>query len=282
MNYSIVTPVKNEKGNVEKTIESVISQTILPYEWIIVNDGSKDGTAEILNEAEKKYDWIRVINAEEFNITDYSCRVVHLFNLGYSQIKVQPEFISKLDADVQFDPTFYEVLISAFVKNPKLGIASGLLTINGIPEEKQIPPYLCTRGATKLYRKTCLENIGGIILFNGWDSMDNVAARAKGWEVDIIPVHFEHLKEEGSKVGSKYYYHFRTGVYNGRIPYLFPYFIIKVLSKITERPYIITSILQILGFIKGRLNKNHPYPAYMITQLHKEQKQTLIKLLFRK
>jgi poly-beta-1,6-N-acetyl-D-glucosamine synthase len=275
MKYSIITPVKNEFGNIQKTIESVSSQKIKPLEWIILNDNSNDGTENVLLEAAKKYDWLKVINVSDFNITDYSCRVVHLFNLGYNQLKEIPEFICKLDADVQFESDFYQNILHEFQQNERLGIASGHLTTNGIPEKQMETPYICTRGATKVYRTQCLKDIGGIILFQGWDTMDNVAARAKNWEVRIVPVYFEHLKEEGSKVGNKFYYQFRIGVYNGRIPYRFSFFFIKALSKTFEKPFILTFFLQLYGYFKGRLNKKRPYPSYVVKQLHKEQINTL-------
>lgn len=278
--YSIITPVKNEINNIQKTIDSVINQTITPVEWIIVDDSSTDGTETILKKTSEKFPWIKVVKCDENKLKDYSSRVVFLFNYGFNNLSKKADFISKLDGDVSFAPTFYQNILEAFNANPKLGIASGHLTINNVPEQIIKTPFVCTRGATKIYRTKCLEDIGGIIPFQGWDTLDNVAARSAGWQVAIIPEYFEHLKEEGSKVGNKYYSSFRTGFYNGSIPYLWSYFLAKIGSKIISKPIVIGSVLQLAGYIKGRyFNSVRPFPEFIVKQLHIEQKETLKSFL---
>jgi len=279
-NYAIITPIKNEKDNIERTIAAVTQQEKLPVEWIIIDDYSNDGSELIIKKAAESYPWIKVYRADISSVKDYSSRVVTLFNYGFQKLTNRFDFISKLDADVHFEKDFYLNILMAFDRNPKLGIASGHLTENHIPEKNSLSSFVCTRGATKVYRMNCLENIGGIVCFQGWDTLDNVAARAKGWEVAILPEYFEHLKKEGSKVGNAFFSNFRTGFYNGSIPYYLPYFIIKSLSKIRTNPFFIGSLLQIIGYCKGRyFNKNRPFPKYVIDQLHFEQKQTLKSLL---
>lgn len=282
-NYSIITPVKNEINFIQKTIDSVLSQTITPFEWIIVDDSSTDGTEDIIKKASENFTWIKVIKCDENKLKDYSSRVVFLFNYGFNQLSKKVDYISKLDADVSFSPTFYQNILAAFNNNPKLGIASGHLTENNIPEKIIKTSFICTRGATKIYNIKCLEDIGGIINFQGWDTLDNVAARAKGWEVAIVTEYFEHLKKEGSKVGNIFFSNFRTGFYNGSVPYLWIYFLIKISSKIFNKPFFIGSFLQLIGFIKGRyFSKLKPFPAFIVNQLHFEQKESLKAILFNK
>jgi len=281
ISYSIITPVKNEVLNIATTIESVVNQSMLPVEWVIIDDNSNDGSEIILTKAAEKYSWIKLIKPEEYKIDDYSSRVVHLFNYGLKKIGKPVDFISKLDGDVSFNSNFYSNILKQFQNNPKLGIASGYLTIKNIPEKNQNTNYICTRGATKVYRLNCLNDIGGIICFQGWDTLDNVAARALSWEVAILPEYFEHLKEEGSKVGNKYYSQYRTGVYNGAVPYLWGYFLLKAISKTFNTPFFIGALLQIAGYINGRFfSKLHPYPEFIVNRLHFEQRETL-KSLFK-
>ncbi|MFO0357177.1 MAG: glycosyltransferase family 2 protein [Sphingobacteriaceae bacterium] len=280
--YSIISPVKNELNVIQKTIDSVLNQSIKPVEWVIVDDSSTDGTEKILKELSKKFTWIKVVKCDENKLKDYSSRVVFLFEYGYRYLTKEVEFISKLDGDVSFSPDFFNNILNAFEKNPKLGIASGHLTVNKIPEQIIKTPFICTRGATKVYRIKCLNDIGGIIPFQGWDTLDNVAARSKCWDVAILPEYFEHLKEEGSKVGNTYFSSFRTGFYNGSIPYLWLYFLIKIIFKLLSKPIIIGSILQFAGYIKGRyIIRNRPYPEFIVKQLHFEQRKTL-KTIFSK
>ena len=64
-NFSIVIPVYNKEKFVAKTIESVLSQTFADYEIIIVNDGSTDRTAEILNHFLASYSTTIIIQHKE-------------------------------------------------------------------------------------------------------------------------------------------------------------------------------------------------------------------------
>ena len=48
LNYVLITPARNEAAFIEQTIESVVAQTARPAKWVIVSDGSTDGTDEIV------------------------------------------------------------------------------------------------------------------------------------------------------------------------------------------------------------------------------------------
>src|SRR5262249_40585942 len=62
--YAIVTPVKNEAGRLELTRRSVCEQTHRPAQWVIVDDGSTDGTRGLAESWAENEPWIRVIDAE--------------------------------------------------------------------------------------------------------------------------------------------------------------------------------------------------------------------------
>ncbi len=279
-NYAIITPLKNEADHLLETINSVCNQTHLPLLWIIVNDGSTDYSKEILDEHVSAFSWINVVNAPEIKKTDYSSRVIDLFNYGCSKIVTKPAFICKMDADVSFGKDFFKNIFKQFEDDPKLAIASGHLHINGVPEKIDTDQLVCTRGATKVYRTSFLEEIGGLISYQGWDTLDNVAARAKGWNVMIVDEPFEHLKEEGVRVGKTVFRHVRNGYYNGSLPFYFPYFLIKILVKLFERPIFFSSMFMLWGYVKARLAKvKSPFPEYVIEQLRNEQKSYLMKKL---
>ena len=48
MKYVLITAARNEESFIKKTLDSVVTQTVLPERWIIVDDGSTDRTAEIV------------------------------------------------------------------------------------------------------------------------------------------------------------------------------------------------------------------------------------------
>src|ERR1035437_2433070 len=60
--YLVITPVRDEEKHVEATIQAVTSQTILPREWIIVDDGSTDKTADIVKHYATLFPWIHLVS----------------------------------------------------------------------------------------------------------------------------------------------------------------------------------------------------------------------------
>jgi glycosyltransferase involved in cell wall biosynthesis len=276
--YAIITPVKNEVQTLAKTIDSVTSQSILPTEWIVVNDASTDGSRNLLEELTNRFPWVVLVDALPIAKNDYSSRVIDLFNYGYSKLSTSTDLICKMDADVSFDKDFFKNIILQFEVDPKLAIASGHLHIDGVPEKMDADQLVCTRGATKVYRTGFLHAIGGLISYQGWDTLDNVAARAKGWHVMIVDEPFEHLKEEGVRVGKTIFRHVRNGYYNGSLPFYFPYFLIKIIARLLERPIFFSSLFMLWGYVKARFSQvKSPYPEYVIEQLRKEQKSYLMK-----
>lgn len=125
--YIIISPVRNEEKNIEKALQSVVSQTIKPSRWIIVNDGSTDKTAEIVMEYVQKYRWISLINLSNRGYYDLMCGgEIKAFYKGYEKIlDCDFEFLAKLDGDISFDKWYFENLFKEFYLNRKLGIASG-------------------------------------------------------------------------------------------------------------------------------------------------------------
>ena len=61
LRYVLISPAKNEALYIEKTIQSVIAQTLLPVRWIIVSDGSTDGTDDVVAKYAAQHDWIELV-----------------------------------------------------------------------------------------------------------------------------------------------------------------------------------------------------------------------------
>jgi poly-beta-1,6-N-acetyl-D-glucosamine synthase len=60
--YTIITPVRDEEKFIEATLDCVSRQTILPVEWVIVDDGSTDRTGALLDRYAAQHDWIHVLH----------------------------------------------------------------------------------------------------------------------------------------------------------------------------------------------------------------------------
>ena len=184
MKYIIITPAYNEEKYIRYTLDSVVNQTIKPIQWIIVNDGSTDNTAKIVEEYTNKYDWIKLINKSKSNYL-FGQNVVKLFYYGLENCSIKDyDYLMKLDADLDIDSENYiNYQLKKFSKEPKLGICSGI-TYYYFNNKKiiEMHPKWRTTGAMKFYRKECFENIGGLIPILGWDGIDEYKAMYRGWK----------------------------------------------------------------------------------------------------
>ena len=73
--YVLITPARNEEASIEKTIQSVISQTVKPLKWVIVSDGSTDRTDDIAKQYAAEYDFIEYTRLVSKTERDFACQV---------------------------------------------------------------------------------------------------------------------------------------------------------------------------------------------------------------
>ena len=181
--YVLITPAHNEESYIEKCIGSVISQTLLPAEWIIVSDRSSDNTDKIVERYAAEYHFIKLVKLPPGQGRDFASKVI-AFKAGYMALSVRDYgYVGNLDADVSFAPDYYERVIKRFKIEKKLGIAGGvILELVGKKFRKQISGLNSIAGAVQLFRRECFEDIGGFvpIRFGGEDSVAETMARMKG------------------------------------------------------------------------------------------------------
>jgi len=277
--YIIITPVRDEEKYIGKTMESVLSQTIRPAEWIIVNDGSSDNTGKIIDEHATQYTWIKAIHREDRGFRQAGGGVIEAFYDGYKCITSNDwEFIVKLDGDLSFDADYFERCFKEFDNRPELGIGGGEIynLINGtlVPEKN---PIFHVRGATKIYKGDCWDAIGKLLKAPGWDTLDEVKANMLGWETKSFPeITIVQHRYTGAQSGT-----WRNLHKNGRANYISGYhpifMLFKCLKRTLEKPYLIGSIALFLGFISGYL-KNIPQvnDNGLIDYLRKQQIRRLL------
>jgi glycosyltransferase involved in cell wall biosynthesis len=187
--YVIISPVRDEEGFIHQTIQSVVAQTVLPCEWIIVNDGSSDRTGEILDTYARQYEWVRIVHRANRGFRKSGGGVVEAFNDGLSVSELKDwEFLVKLDGDLILTPDYFEKCFDEFRKEPRLGIGGGTIyhTVDGVENIEHVPDFH-VRGATKIYKRECWEAIGGLWVAPGWDTIDEVKANMLGWTSRSFP-----------------------------------------------------------------------------------------------
>lgn len=203
MKYVIITPVHNEEAYLRFTLESVVAQTVRPQQWMIVDDGSTDGTARIIEEYVGCHAWIERVTLPAGAGRELGARVVRVFCEGLRQLEADYDFLVKLDGDLEFGPDYFERLLAKFAEDPRLGIAGGgFYILVGNQWQLEKVPVDHVRGATKVYSRACYADIGGLKPVNGWDGVDEWRAQMKGWKTrsyNELVVH--HLRPTGASFG---------------------------------------------------------------------------------
>ncbi|HHY85744.1 MAG TPA: glycosyltransferase [Verrucomicrobia bacterium] len=250
--YVIISPVRNEERVLPSTIRSVAGQSILPAAWIIVNDGSTDGTGRIADEAAKQYSWIRSVHRHDRGFRKSGSGVVEAFYDGYRALDRNDwEYLAKLDGDLDFGPDFVQNIFKAFDRDPKLGICGGDIYHNEASMtvvESRNDPAFHVRGATKFYRRSCWDAIGGLVQATGWDTLDEVKANMLGWTTyRVAEARALHLRPTGAADGG-----WRNAFKNGRGSYISGYhplyMLCKVIRRLPHRPVVVQSAGLLAGF----------------------------------
>lgn len=201
MKIYIIIPAYNEAGNIEKTLQSLVEQTLLPEKLMVVNDHSTDSTPSIVTSFAQNYPFISIINSVSKDEHSPGSKVINAFNVGYQFLDEDYDIICKFDADLIFPKKYLETLAQFFSKNLRVGIAGGFCTIykNGNWKVENLTGKDHVRGALKAYRKDCFLTIGRLKPAMGWDTVDELLAQYHGWEVKTIDsLQVKHLKATGS------------------------------------------------------------------------------------
>jgi len=184
---------------------------------------------------------------------------VDAFYEGYRLIEQEPwDYVVKLDGDLSFAPDYFEKCFDHFNQNNRLGIAGGTIcnNVSGVVEvEAKADPQFHVRGATKIYRRACWLEIGGLIHAPGWDTMDEVKANMLGWTTRTIDgLNVIHHRLTGAASGA-----WKDRVKNGTGCYITGYhplfMLLKCLKRMGEKPYLIGGCGLVFGFVKGYINR---------------------------
>jgi glycosyltransferase involved in cell wall biosynthesis len=252
--YVIVSPVRDEGVHLPATIDAVASQSWLPAEWIVIDDGSSDDTWSILSRAAEIHNWIRPVRKVNRGCRKSGGGVVEAFNQGLELGTVRDwDFLVKLDGDVSFDSDYFERCLSNFFEADALGIGGGLLVRpdgDGWVPDSQSDPWFHVRGATKIYRKECWDAIGGLEERTGWDTIDEFKANMLGWNtMTFRDIRIIHLKVTGAADGV-----WKDAVKNGLGSYITGYHPMFLFARSARHLFKRPFSLYWAGLLFGYLN----------------------------
>lgn len=259
LNYVVITPACNELNYIQFTLDSVVAQTIQPAKWIIVDDGSTDGTGDVVQGYANKYHWIKPVKKSPDEIKRQGGgKVVKVFWLGYEALDILDfEFIVKLDADLTLPQNYFEEVGAAFESDPRIGMCGGYLSelSNRVWKKDKVASYHL-RGAIKAYRKKCFEEIGGIRPVDNWDFLDEMTAVYSGWSVKILPLGVRHHRLTSTSINNGLKFSFKMGQIYYKDGYdLFLLALRSVPYGLGTKPYLLSSAALILGFLSSCLTK---------------------------
>jgi glycosyltransferase involved in cell wall biosynthesis len=274
--YVLATAAYNEEKLIEQVIQSIVNQTVPPQKWIIVNDGSTDRTAEIVQRYADRYPFIELYTITEEHPRDLTAQV-HAINRGFNQLRtVKTDYIGNLDADVTLDPNYFERLLEKFGRDPQLGLAGGFIheEQEGEFRSRKSNVTSSVAHAVQLFRRECLDELGGYRPFTwaGADWYAEVSLRMKGWHVHSIPeLRALHHRPTGKGFGIlKYAY--RGGMmdyYMGTHP-LFE--MIKMGRRIVDKPFVVGAVVRFSGFVSAYWKRlPRQVPSEFMSYLRREQ-----------
>jgi biofilm PGA synthesis N-glycosyltransferase PgaC len=264
LRYVLITPARNEEAFIEKTIESMINQTILPVKWVIVDDGSTDKTREIISRYLAQHSWIELVQMPQRQDRSFAAKVV-AFNAGYDRIKdLRYEIIGNLDADISFEKDHFEFLVKNFSEDSTLGVAGTVFREDCYSSETDsFEGHKHVSGQCQLFRRQCWEEIGGYIAHRagGIDWMAVTTARMKGWKTESFReksfFHHRHLGTAERSVLSSLFSYGEKDYYLGGHPV---WELFRVAYRSSKQPYIIGGISLGLGYCSAFVRRT-PRPV---------------------
>jgi biofilm PGA synthesis N-glycosyltransferase PgaC len=205
LRYALVTPARDERENLARLAVAVDAQTIVPEAWLIVDDGSTDGTGQFAHELAARLAYVRVVDLPTTGPLYRGAPIVRAFHCGLEALGDLPDVVVKLDADVSFEPDHFERLLDAFREDERLGIASGSAweLVDGAWRQ-QFMTGDSVWGAARAYRRDCLPHVLPLEERMGWDGIDALKAAVAGWKTrTLLDLPFRHHRREGERDGRR-------------------------------------------------------------------------------
>ncbi len=276
--YCLVTPCRDEARYARRTLDAVTRQTEPPARWVIVDDGSKDGTPAILAEYAARFPYIRIVTRADRGDRKLGGGVIDAFYAGYETIDSSAyEFVCKFDLDLDIPPRYFAGLLDRMDAEPRLGCCSGkpyflppsapahavafpLGDTSGLVSEKCGDENAV--GMTKFYRTACFQQIGGFVREIMWDGIDGHRCRQLGWIAsswDDPDLRFIHLRPMGTSHKNWWTGRVRHGFgqyFMGTTP---AYMIASAAYRMTRPPLVAGGIAMLLGYFGSMIRRAPRY-----------------------
>lgn len=284
--YVLITPARNEAAFIELTILSVVKQTARPLRWVIVSDGSTDGTDDIVRKYAARHDWIELLRMPEREERHFGGKVV-CFNAGWERVKrLNYNIVGNLDADISFEGDLFAFLLSKFTEYPKLGVAGVPFTEGSGTYDFRFSSIEHVSGQCQLFRRECFEAIGGYtpLKLGGIDVVAVLSARMKGWQTRTFT---EKLYVHHRLMGTAKYGNIKTNFMLGEKDYSIGrhplWQVCRAFYQTSRPPVILGGALLLTGYFWAMMSRvERPLPGDLVRFQRQEQMQRLKEFLSRR
>jgi glycosyltransferase involved in cell wall biosynthesis len=251
MTYVLITPARNEARFIELTMKSVVAQTMRPARWVIVSDGSTDGTDEIVTRYAVAHPWIRLVRMPNRRERHFAGKV-HAFNAGLAEVQdIDYQVIASLDADISLDVEHFAFLIDKLAGDPHLGLV-GVPFRDRFTYDYRFVAIEHVSGACQVFRRACFEDIGGYVpaISGGIDHIAVITARMKGWKTRTFTEKAcLHHRDIGSAEHNVLAAKFRVGMLDYRLGGHPAWEIARTAYQMTLRPLIVGGLAILAGYV---------------------------------
>jgi glycosyltransferase involved in cell wall biosynthesis len=272
LGYAVVTPVRDEEENLERLAGCVLEQSVRPTQWVIVDNGSADGTRPLAERLAAEHNWIDVTEAEPSAAARPGAPIVRAFKAGLRRLEAPPEVVVKLDADVSMRADYFERVLAAFAEDDRLGITGGTCyELTGGEWQEIHVTANAVRGASRCYRRKCLEAVSPLEERMGWDGLDELKAAVLGWRTGLLrDVPFYHHRSVGERDGVPGSRWFRQGAATHYMGYRFSYIVLRSVHRGLRNP---TALLMIAGYVNAAVRGGARYQDEDVRAYLREQQR---------
>lgn len=257
LTYVLVTAARDEAAFIERTLQSVVTQTILPLRWIVVSDGSTDATDEIVRRYAARHAWIELLRLEGPEERSFASKA-QAFNVGWKTLRQIPyDVVGNLDADISFDEDLFAFLLGKFSAMPELGVAGARVLEGNAHYDYRFTNIEDVSGSCQLFRRACLEAIGGYAAVEGGgiDCIAVTTARMKGWTTrTFVEKTYVHHRPTGSADRPVWEAWFRRGEKDYALGGHPLWQLVRSVYQSTSRPYVFGGVMLLTGYASRWMN----------------------------
>jgi glycosyltransferase involved in cell wall biosynthesis len=284
--YVIVTPARNEAQFIELTLKSVAAQTVLPLKWVIVSDGSTDGTDAVVEKYAARHPWIELVRMPERVERDFAGKV-HAFNAGYAMLQeTDYEVIVSLDGDISFDDGYFAFLLDKLSADEALGlVGTPFQELSGQTYDYRFVNIEHVSGACQVFRRECFEAIGGYVPVKG-GSIDHIAvisARMKGWETrtftDKVCLHH---REMGTAQRGVLMSKFKLGVKDYNVGNHPLWEVFRTIHQMKASPVAVGGFALGAGYFWASLRREKRPVSQELMDFHRREQMQRLRKFFRR